>query len=110
MRLIALVPVLALLTACATEAGIERRWDAWVADHQSCETVDDCGVVYPGCPLGCTEAVSAEAVEEGQALADRLIRRWEAGGRACAYDCLPEAPLECVQGACTFGERTDTGF
>lgn len=88
-RLLALCAL--ALVACVTEEGIQERWDAWVDDHDACEVADDCGLVYPGCPLGCYDTVHVDFVEEAEAEADRLITRWERGGRACDYGCM-EAP------------------
>ena len=92
------------LVGCVTEQGIQDRWDAWVEDHGACEVPEDCAVVYPGCPLGCYEAVAAEHAAEAEEVADRLIRRYELGGRACAYDCVEAPPLTCDAGTCGFAD------
>ena len=91
---------LLLLVACATEEGIQARWDSFVEDHRACETAEDCVLVYPGCPLGCYEAVAAEHAEEAEVYADRLIGRYEAFGRSCAYDCVEPPDPTCDAGAC----------
>ncbi|TNE85913.1 MAG: hypothetical protein EP330_23530 [Deltaproteobacteria bacterium] len=98
-----LLPFL-VLVGCASEASVQARWDAFVDEHASCDTVDDCAVVYPSCPLGCYEAVSADAVDEANAEADRLIRAYERGGRGCDYDCDIEPALTCDAGRCGFAE------
>lgn len=91
-----------LVAGCANEATIQQSWDDWVADHNACEAATDCAVVYPGCPLGCAEAVSAAFESDARAQADRLIRRYERGGRSCAYDCIEPGALVCDDGSCGF--------
>ncbi len=90
--------LLLLLSACSMEQ-IDREWDAWVEDHNQCEVVEDCVLVYPGCPLGCYTAVNAEHEDEAARLADDLIARWSMGARDCAYDCT-SAEVDCVEDVC----------
>lgn len=92
------------LASCVSEETVERRWTAYVEEHNSCETPDDCVIIYPGCPLGCWEAVAAEYETEAQEKAEKLIKQYERGGRACAYGCVSPGPLVCEQNRCTIGE------
>jgi hypothetical protein len=100
MRLIIPLAMLGLL-GCASEEGVQRRWDAFVAEHSECEFADDCAIVYPGCPLGCFDTVNVEHVEEAEDLADRLIRQYESFGRSCDYDCAEAPDPVCDAGSCT---------
>lgn len=92
------VLVLALLPAC-TEEQIQSEWDLWLGQHNSCEVVEDCAVVYAGCPLGCGDGVRAEDVSAGEARAAELIRAWSGGYQNCAYDCLA-VELSCTDSRC----------
>ena len=93
--------------SCVSEEGAERRWQRFVDDHNSCETVDDCVVVYPGCPLGCWEAVSAEHEDAAIKKAEKIVKSYERGGRACAYGCVSAGELSCNSGICELGEPVD---
>lgn len=106
----ALLLAAVVLAGCpSSEERIQTRWDAFVAENNTCEVDADCAAVYPGCPLGCATAIRADAVEAGAEVADDLIRRYERGGRSCAYDCIPVGDPECTaEGVCGFGEW-DTG-
>ncbi len=49
------------LSGCAAdEAEIQAEFDSYVAARQSCEVDSDCGLVYPGCPLGCYVVVATD--------------------------------------------------
>ena len=85
-------------SACSMEQ-IDREWDSWVGEHDQCEVIEDCVLVYPGCPLGCYAAINGEHEAEANRLADDLINRWSMGTRACAYDCI-SAEAECVDDRC----------
>lgn len=89
---------LLLVCSCSMEQ-IDRQWDTWVDEHNMCEVVQDCVLVYPGCPLGCYAGVSVEHEDEANRLADDLINRWSMGTRDCAYDCI-SAEVECVDQVC----------
>ncbi len=78
----------------------EERWDESVDANNSCETADDCVVVYPGCPLGCFTAVSADAEQQATAEAQSIVDAYERGGRSCEYDCLGSLPPTCDAGVC----------
>ena len=90
--------VLLLASACSIEQ-IDREWDGWVDDHSQCEVTEDCVLVYPGCPLGCSSGVNAEYEDEANRLAEDLINRWSMGTRDCAYDCI-SSEVECVDDRC----------
>lgn len=101
MRLIALFP----LAACAISAEkANQEFEVFLQEHQACELPGDCAVVYPGCPLGCYALVAAEHAAEAEDLAERLIDRYEAAGRACDYDCIEQPPVICDAGTCAFEE------
>jgi hypothetical protein len=102
-----LAPV--LFTGCLSADRAGEKWDDWVADHSTCEVDDDCALVYPGCPLGCADAVSADDLEAAEAMADELISRYELPGRGCDYSCVPVGDPYCDAGACAVGEA-DTGY
>jgi hypothetical protein len=100
--------LLVLVAGCADEERLNARWDAFVADHAACEVAEDCALVYPGCPLGCFNAVNVAFVDEAEAEAARLVRAYERWGRACVYDCAAAGPPTCDDGRCAveadFGE------
>lgn len=93
------------LSGCSDEK-VTEQWDAWVEDNNTCEAVDDCELVYPGCPLGCASAVNVDAVDEAYEKSDALVRRYEFGGRSCDYDCAA-AEVACDAGTCVV-EYLDT--
>jgi hypothetical protein len=92
------VALLVLLAACSMDA-VEQDWDEWVANHNACDTVDDCVLVYPGCPLGCFDAVHVDDEDEAYRIADDLIARWSMGTNSCVYDCIG-ATAACNGGVC----------
>jgi hypothetical protein len=98
-----------LLGGCATMEGLEQRWEAWVADHNACEVDEDCVIVSTECPLGCWTAVAAEHEQAAIDKAEGLVRQYEMGGRACAYDCIAVGTPTCDAGACT-AAAIDTGL
>ena len=91
------------LTGCSAEA-IQREFDDFLEDNRSCATPDDCTVIFPGCPLGCFEVVSSDAAQQARDRAAALIRRYEAPGRSCDYDCIETPPVDCVAQTCVFVE------
>ncbi len=78
---------------------MNAKWDTFVEAHSACADVSDCALVYPGCPLGCASAVSAEHAAEAEAYADELVSAYQAGGGGCVYDCAAFA-LACTAGQC----------
>lgn len=99
MKTLLLPTLLAALAGCVNEAALQADWDAFVVEHNTCEQPADCVLVYPDCPLGCGTAVRADAAEEADALAERLVSRYERGGQACAYDCLAFS-VDCQANRC----------
>ncbi len=100
---------LLLLSACVpSEAEVQDQWDQFVSENNSCQTVDDCAMVYPGCPLGCGTAVSASAEGEARALGESLIAEYERRGQECVYDCAGLVPA-CESGTCV-AVVEDTGM
>ena len=89
-----------LLSGCLSFDAAGERWDAWVDEHNSCEIADDCVVVYTSCPLGCWTTVNASFEDEAHEVADDLVRRVEAGGANCAYDCAQNGAPTCEAGTC----------
>lgn len=100
----------ALLAGCISADTADERWQAWLDEHDSCEVAEDCVVIYPGCPLGCTAAVAAEHEQDAVDEAARLIKSYERAGRACDYDCALSGPAECESGSCVVGPPPDTGY
>ena len=91
--------ILLVLMGCGEEA-VQRAWDEYVSDNNACEVDEDCGVVYPGCPLGCATAVRADVLDDARDRAEELIRRYERFGRSCIYDCLGDLGATCDGGVC----------
>jgi hypothetical protein len=99
------IVITALLGACGiSEERAEDQWSAFVEEHNECTDVSECAIVYPGCPLGCYEAVAQEHVSEAQTEAQRIIDKYERGGRACAYSCAEAPSLVCENQRCGFAE------
>lgn len=103
--------LIAILAAagCISADRAGEQWDDWVDQHSSCEVDEDCALIYPGCPLGCADAVAAEYLEDAEEEADDLIRRYERPGRGCDYSCMPVGDPYCDAGTCAVGEA-DTGY
>jgi hypothetical protein len=100
--------VLFSFTACSvSESEVQEEWDEFVSQNNSCETVDDCVMLWPGCPLGCGSAVSADAEVQAKSLAESLLDRYERGGQSCDYDCA-ELVLACEDQTCQ-AVAPDTG-
>lgn len=108
MKRLSLLALLSLAACAPSEAQIEAQWDEFLSENQSCETVDDCVIVYPGCPLGCGSAVSVGAEEEARELADSLVNRYSRLHGECMYDCMG-VEAECNAGACE-AVPADTGM
>jgi hypothetical protein len=108
MRYVIIAVSLAIFVmfGCVSEERTQEKWDEFVADNNACASADDCAIVYPGCPLGCYTAVSADRRSAAEAKAASLIDGYERSGRACDYSCLEPPPLVCDAGHCGFGERT----
>ncbi len=72
------------------------EFERWVRHHNSCEVVEDCVVIEPGCPLRCYEAVNAAHVDEAYRQAREARRHYQ----KCWYDCVWMAELVCDDGTC----------
>ena len=96
----ALFVALAASGCAPSEQEILDAFDEHLAENGSCEVDADCGVVYPGCPLGCFRAVRADRVEETDAYAEDLIADYQRGGRSCVYDCPTHDAPYCDEGRC----------
>lgn len=108
MKRLSLLVLLSLCACSVSESDVQEEWDQFVSQNKSCETVDDCRMIYPGCPLGCGTAVSADAETEAGELGESLISRYERGGQECMYDCL-SLDLACESGTCE-AVAADTGM
>jgi hypothetical protein len=94
------IAMLFVLVGCSEEV-VTQDWETFVAENNACEVAEDCVVVFPGCPLGCFDAVNKEAEEAANQKAEELIGLYEAGGRACAYGCLAHDAPTCEAGKCS---------
>lgn len=83
-----------------TTAELERQFDAFVAERNSCSANAECTLVSPGCPLGCGTGVRSEHAEAVQNKAAALIAEAERERGACAYRCAA-MHVECVEARCT---------
>ncbi len=87
--------------ACGPDADeVQREFDAFVANVNHCQAADECTIVGPGCPLGCSVAVPASARSAVEAKAAELIRDYERFGARCEYDCGPRGTVDCREGRC----------
>jgi len=96
-----LVAGLLLTLGCgASEEKVEEKFDAYVAERQDCTQDEECALAGAGCPLGCYVYVHEDHVADVEDEAQRLIKRYERGGRSCQYDCVPATVPVCVAGRC----------
>lgn len=93
-----------LLISCASEESLQSDWDAFTAEHQTCEVDEDCILVYPGCPLPCVDVISSDAVTEATQLANELVAKYEKLGRNCQYECAAYGTAYCDGGLCDIAE------
>jgi hypothetical protein len=99
-RLVAVGAVLSALGGCApSEEEVMAEFDEFLATRVACDAVDDCVLVFPGCPLGCAVGVNRGAAGEVEQKAEELIADYESGGRSCDYECLQLEPA-CEAGRC----------
>ncbi|MDH5676704.1 MAG: hypothetical protein OEZ06_31590 [Myxococcales bacterium] len=77
------------------------RFAAFIAANSECDTVSDCMLIKPGCPVGCNVAVNAAFADEAQQLADSLRAD---DGSSCFYRCPPGATLACKGSRCEISE------
>jgi len=106
--------LLAVLTSFAAACGasadeVQAEFNAFVADHDDCQAATDCALITPGCPLGCTVALRADAVDEAEALAKDLIDDYERGGTSCAYGCVGSLRVSCTNQVCQDCQEPDAG-
>lgn len=107
MNRLARTPLLLTLLLAGCLFGIsdeeaQSRWDDFVSTRNACETVDECVIVVPGCPLGCNTAVNAEYDEEALDYAEQLVSQT---GSDCEYKCAG-ATLACEESRCTAVDAT----
>jgi hypothetical protein len=57
-----------------------------------------------GCPLGCSTTFNQDYEDEVAEEAERLIHRYEKGGKACEYECVQETEPVCEASTCVLGE------
>lgn len=90
-----------LLGSCAaSEERVQEEFAAFVGERDSCQEGADCTVGSYGCPLGCGVAFNKKYEDEVVDEAHRLIRKYERGGRACAYSCPALGEAVCEEGKC----------
>lgn len=86
---------------CApSEEELQAEFDAYVAARNQCETVADCAVAVPGCPLGCFVYVNSSKVKEVEAKAKELVDDYERFGAQCEYGCVAAAGVDCEAHRC----------
>jgi hypothetical protein len=93
-----------LLGCAASEESVQADFEDFVAERVDCEADADCNVGSFGCPLGCSVAYNADYEDEISAEAERLIKKYERGGRSCEYGCVAAGRAVCDAGVCTFEE------
>jgi hypothetical protein len=99
-----------LATACgASEEDVQAEFNAFVADHDDCQAATDCALISPGCPLGCSVALRADAVDEAEAFAKDLIEDYERGGASCDYGCTGAQRVACTDEVCQICPDLDGG-
>lgn len=107
MKAIAWFALAAAAVGCApSEAEIKREFADFVDAHQACSQDQDCTLIQPGCPLGCSVPLSIDAAADGERLARDLIEDYESGGRACAYGCRAVCGAACEAARCIAVEPT----
>ena len=93
-----------LVTGCVlfapSEEEVREEFNDYVNSANACATVDECAYASAGCPLGCQVAVRKDRVGDVERKARELIDDYESGGRACAYECVPQLGLACSGGRC----------
>lgn len=98
-----------LLFACGcaapSEDEIRAEFATFVDEHNACDDVSECTLIYPGCPLGCYVPINVESAEDAKAKAKALIDDYESGGSGCAYSCIGETPLACRNHRCELTAR-----
>jgi len=100
----------ALAAGCgASEEEVQAEFNAFVADHDGCQAATDCALMSPGCPLGCSTALRADAVDEAEALAEDLVDDYERSGTHCDYECVGAQRVACTDGACQVCPDPDAG-
>lgn len=77
------------------------EFEAFVEQNNTCTADDECVVVWTDCPVGCFVVVNESRTEATQAKARELVEQYEAGGRACYYDCAAAGAPRCEDGRCT---------
>ncbi len=100
-RFILALLVALLFAACAspTSEEVNEEFDEFLSTRTACSTVDDCVMIYPGCPLGCATAVNKAFKSEAEDKAEELKSDYESGGMTCQYGCVA-ADLACTAGRC----------
>ena len=103
MRLaLLLIMLLSAATGCSPPSAeeVQAEFDGFVASRRACQRDEDCGLISPGCPLGCFTAVNVRSVKEAEALARELIDDYESAGRACEYGCIAQCGARCAEQTC----------
>lgn len=99
-----------LALSCApSEQEIRTEFEEFLSEHQACSEDSDCTLIYPGCPLGCSTPITADAADKGIRLAEELIHDYESGGVSCQYQCAAVCGASCKSARCVAAAETSDG-
>lgn len=84
----------------ASEERVQDKFADFVSERDSCDVATDCMVGSYGCPLGCYVAFNKKYEDEVADKSERLIKKYERGGRACEYLCSEPDEVVCEAGRC----------
>ena len=83
----------------------KQEFRAFVAEHQSCSTANDCSIVSGACPFGCFVPAAKASASQVSAKLSELGERLDKAGARCVYRCMaPPAPA-CVDGRCSNAQK-----
>ncbi len=99
-----ILSVFFLFSCVDSEEGISReeanaQFKQAISQANSCTTDEDCVVVYPGCPLGCSVSVNPDRQQAIKSLAKELVQSFEQREGRCDYFCEAQYPV-CVIDRC----------
>ncbi len=85
----------------ASEEKVQDDFEEFLSSRRDCSEDGDCVVRPFACPLGCYQVFNEEYEDEVEEEAERLIRKYERGGKACDYGCTEPPEPMCDAGECT---------